>query len=102
MVEKLDVAARAAALADLGGWREADGRDAIEKTFRFASFNAAWGFMSRVALRAEKLNHHPEWSNVYGTVNITLTTHACEGLSDLDIRLARFIDRAADENSERV
>ena len=95
MVEKLTGEAREAALSALAGWREVEGRDAIAKTFRFPDFNLAWGFMSRVALRAEKLDHHPEWSNVYGTVDITLTTHDCGGLSQRDIALARFIDTAA-------
>lgn len=95
MVERLTGAARDAALATLREWTVTDGRDAIEKSFRFPDFNAAWGFMTRVALQAEKLDHHPEWSNVYGSVEITLTTHECGGLSERDIRLAAFIDRAA-------
>ncbi|MEX2616348.1 MAG: 4a-hydroxytetrahydrobiopterin dehydratase [Alphaproteobacteria bacterium] len=95
MVERLTGAARDAALATLTGWTVAAGRDAIEKSFRFPDFNAAWGFMTRVALQAEKLDHHPEWSNVYGSVDITLTTHECGGLSERDIQLAAFIDRAA-------
>lgn len=95
MVERLTGAARDAALATLTGWTAVSGRDAINKTFRFPDFNAAWGFMTRVALQAEKLDHHPEWSNVYGTVDITLTTHECDGLSERDIRLAAFIDRVA-------
>lgn len=92
MVEKLDPAARAAALASLAGWREVDGRDAIHRRFQFADFNAAWGFMSRVALKADAMDHHPEWSNVYATVEITLSTHDCGGLSERDVTLARFID----------
>jgi 4a-hydroxytetrahydrobiopterin dehydratase len=92
MVEKLDPAARAAALASLAGWRELDGRDAIHRRFQFADFNAAWGFMSRVALKADAMDHHPEWSNVYATVEITLSTHDCGGLSKRDVALARFID----------
>ena len=95
LVEKLTGEARNAALSALPGWREVEGRDAIAKAFQFSDFNAAWGFMSRVALRAERLDHHPEWSNRYGTVDITLTTHACEGLSQRDIELARFIEKAA-------
>jgi 4a-hydroxytetrahydrobiopterin dehydratase len=95
LVEKLTGKAREAALSALAGWREVEGRDAIAKTFRFPDFNIAWAFMSRVALQAEKLDHHPEWSNVYGTVDITLTTHDCGGLSERDIALARFIDTAA-------
>lgn len=92
MVEKLSGDARVQALAKLDGWREVPDRDAIEKTFQFANFNAAWGFMNRVALQAEKLDHHPEWFNVYGTVEITLSTHDCDGLSERDIALASFID----------
>jgi|TARA_B100000676_G_scaffold63889_1_gene63368 4a-hydroxytetrahydrobiopterin dehydratase len=92
MVEKLIGDGRAEALAKLDGWREVSGRDAIKKTFRFVDFNAAWAFMNRVALRAEKLDHHPEWFNVYGTVEITLSTHDCDGLSQRDIALAAFID----------
>ena len=79
----------------LEGWKEADGRDAIQKTFVFKNFNEAFGFMSRSALQAEKLNHHPEWSNVYKTVNVTLTTHDKDGVTDLDIKLAKFMNNAA-------
>ena len=92
MVEKLTGDARAAALSILDGWREADGRDAIEKSFRFVDFNAAWAFMTRIALQAEKSDHHPEWRNVYSSVDITLTTHDCGGVSERDIALASFID----------
>ncbi len=95
MVEKLTGEAREAAVSALSGWREVEGRDAIAKAFRFDDFNAAWGFMNRVALRAEELDHHPEWSNIYGAVDITLTTHDCNGLSQRDIELARLIDEAA-------
>lgn len=85
----------AAALAQLAGWRAVDGRDAIAKSFTFKGFNAAFGFMSRVALAAEKADHHPEWSNVYNKVEITLTTHDAGGVTDKDLALARFIDKAA-------
>ena len=95
MVEKLDAAERQSALAGLPEWRPVDGRDAIQRRFKFADFNAAWGFMSRIALQAEKMDHHPEWSNVYSTVDITLSTHDCGGLSERDIALARFIDGIA-------
>ena len=95
MVEKLSESARRAALADLPGWRMVDGRDAISRRFTFDGFNAAWAFMTRIALQAEKMDHHPEWSNVYGTVDITLSTHDCGGLSERDIALARFIDRVS-------
>lgn len=92
MVEKLSGPARAAALAELPLWREVEGRDAITRVFKFADFNDAWGFMTRVALRAEQMDHHPEWFNVYSTVEVTLSTHDCNGLSDRDIALASFID----------
>ena len=92
MVEKLIGDGRAEALAKLDGWREVSGRDAIKKTFRFVDFNAAWAFMNQVALRAEKLDHHPEWFNVYKTVNVTLTTHDVGGISALDAKLARKMD----------
>jgi 4a-hydroxytetrahydrobiopterin dehydratase len=93
MIEKLDAAARAALAAELPAWRMVEGRDAIVRAFRFADFNAAWGFMSRVALLAEAQDHHPEWSNVYNRVEITLTTHDAGGLSARDVKLARAIDR---------
>jgi 4a-hydroxytetrahydrobiopterin dehydratase len=87
-----------AALADLPGWRRAEGsREAIFRSYRFADFNAAFGFMSRVALRAEQLDHHPEWFNVYNRVEVTLTTHDADGVTELDVRLAQFMDRAAGE-----
>ena len=92
MAEKLSDDARASLSAELPGWVPVEGRDAVKKTFKFKSFNEAWGFMSRVALAAEKLNHHPEWFNVYNRVEITLTTHDCDGLSDLDVKLAQRID----------
>jgi len=85
-----------AALARLPGWRAVEGRDAIIREFRFHDFNAAFGFMSRVALYAEKHDHHPEWSNVYNRVTITLSTHDAGGVTDKDIALAHFIDQAAD------
>jgi 4a-hydroxytetrahydrobiopterin dehydratase len=92
MPHKLDSDARRAALASLPQWREVEGRDAITRSLRFSDFNAAFGFMARVALKAEQMNHHPEWFNVYNRVDITLTTHDAGGLSALDIELARFID----------
>jgi len=84
-----------AALARLDGWHAAQGRDAIIKEYRFRDFNAAFGFMSRVALKAETMDHHPEWSNVYNRVEVLLTTHDAGGVTDLDLTLARFIDEAA-------
>ena len=82
----------AAALAELQGWSAAEGRDALTKSFRFKDFNAAFGFMSRVALLAEKLDHHPEWSNVYNKVEVVLTTHDADGVTGLDLKMARFMD----------
>ncbi len=95
MVDRLDSAERGKALAALDGWTETPGRDAIRKEFRFDDFNAAFGFMTRVALLAEKADHHPEWRNVYDRVEITLTTHDAGGLSRRDVDLAHRIDRAA-------
>ncbi|KAK6730913.1 hypothetical protein RB195_007405 [Necator americanus] len=74
------------------GWKLVEGRDAIRKEFQFKDFNEAFGFMSRVALKAEKMDHHPEWFNVYNKVDITLSTHDCGGLSQKDITLAKFVD----------
>lgn len=74
------------------GWSVTEGRDAINKEFKFKNFNEAWGFMSRVALQAEKMDHHPEWFNVYNTVKVTLSTHECQGLSERDVKLATFMD----------
>ena len=85
-----------AALAQLTGWAPADGRDAIVKSFKFADFNAAFGWMTRVALMADKLDHHPEWFNVYSRVDVTLATHDAGGVTDLDVTLARFMDAAVD------
>ena len=85
----------AAALAQLTGWTAADGKDAIEKTFKFADFNAAFGFMTRVAIEADKRDHHPEWFNVYNRVEVTLTTHDCGGVSERDVQLATFMDGIA-------
>ena len=95
MVEKLDGGEREAALAGLDGWEEVDGRDAISKSFAFGDFNEAFGFMGRVALAAERADHHPEWFNVYNRVEITLSTHDAGGLSRRDIELAKFIDSVA-------
>ncbi|MCS6932602.1 MAG: 4a-hydroxytetrahydrobiopterin dehydratase [Acetobacteraceae bacterium] len=92
MVEKLDAAARAALAATLPGWSPVEGRDAIRRRFVFRDFSEAWGFMARVALLAEKHDHHPEWSNVWNRVEIVLTTHDAGGLSERDVALARAID----------
>ena len=94
MAELLSEAARIEALPPLGetGWGAVPERDALRKIWKFKSFSEAWAFMSRAALAAEKLNHHPEWSNVYNVVDVTLTTHDCDGLSALDLDLARKMD----------
>jgi 4a-hydroxytetrahydrobiopterin dehydratase len=84
-----------AALAQLPGWAAADGRDAIVKTFKFADFSAAFGWMTRVALAAEKLDHHPEWFNVYSKVDVLLATHDADGVTELDVTLAKIMDAAA-------
>lgn len=97
MSEKLDGQARTDALGALEaqGWALVHERDAIAKTFKFKSFVAAWGFMSQAAIEAEKLNHHPEWFNVYNKVEVTLTTHDVGGLSTLDVALAEKMDAIA-------
>ena len=84
-----------AALAQLPGWTAAEGRDAITRSFRFKDFNAAFGWMARIALAAEKLDHHPEWFNVYNRVDVTLATHDADGVTDLDVTLAKLMDEAA-------
>lgn len=91
-IARLDPAARAALPGILPGWSLIEGRDAIRRGFRFRDFSEAFGFMARVALLAEKHDHHPEWSNVWNRVEITLTTHDAGGLSERDVALARAID----------
>ncbi len=83
---------RKSALAELTGWQEVEGRDAITRTFSFRDFNEAFAFMTRVAMVAEQMNHHPEWSNVYRTVEVTLTTHDAGGVTEKDIKLAKAMD----------
>lgn len=95
MATRLQGEARERALAGLLGWREVAARDAIAKDFQFKDFNAAFAFMTRVALKAERMDHHPEWSNVYNRVSVVLATHDCGGVSALDLELAAFIDHAA-------
>jgi 4a-hydroxytetrahydrobiopterin dehydratase len=95
MAQKLNADARKAALAKLSGWAEVSGRDAIAKKFVFKDFNQAFGFMARAALVAEKMDHHPEWFNVYKTVDVTLSTHDAGGLTDLDVKLAEAMDKIA-------
>ncbi len=94
MAEKLTKEQRSQELAPLlaTGWALADDRDAIHKTFRFKNFVDAFGWMTRAAIWAEKWNHHPEWSNVYNRVEVTLTTHDANGLTELDMKLARKMD----------
>jgi len=101
MVEKLVGAARHAALHELHGWTEVEDRDAIRKSFHFSNFSEAWGFISRIALVAEKMDHHPELFNVYNRVEIILSTHETEGLSERDVRLAHAIDELAPERDRR-
>jgi 4a-hydroxytetrahydrobiopterin dehydratase len=95
MPQKLTGQARKDALSALSGWTEVAGRDAIARKFVFKDFNEAFGFMSRAALVAEKMDHHPEWSNVYKTVEVTLSTHDAGGLTELDVKLAAAMDRIA-------
>ena len=95
MAEKLSGSARTAALAKLSGWSEVKGRDAITRQFEFSDFNEAFGFMARAALVAEKLDHHPEWFNVYNKVEVTLATHDAGGVTERDIKLAQAMDRLA-------
>lgn len=93
----LTEAERASLLPDLGaaGWQAVADRDAIRKIWKFRNFSEAWGFMSRAALAAEKANHHPEWSNIYNVVDVTLSTHSAKGLSSLDTDLAKAMDKLA-------
>ena len=95
MAERLSAEARKSALQGLSGWSEVPGREAIAKTFTFKDFNEAFGFMSRVALVAEKRDHHPEWKNVYRTVEVVLATHDAGGVTALDIDLARAMNAIA-------
>jgi len=95
MAAKLDAAARKTALAGLPGWSEVAGRDAITRKFSFKDFNEAFGFMARAALVVEKMDHHPEWFNVYKTVEVTLSTHDAGGVTELDVKLAAAMDKIA-------
>ena len=89
----------AEAVKQLSGWKAAEGRDAIEKTYKFDDFSQAFGWMSRIALAAEKLDHHPEWFNVYSRVEVLLATHDAGGVTDLDVTLAKLMDKAAGEKT---
>jgi 4a-hydroxytetrahydrobiopterin dehydratase len=95
MIEKLSDEARAEALKALPEWEHNAGRDAISRRFEFADFSEAFAFMTRVALLAEKMDHHPEWFNVYNTVDVTLTTHDCNGLSERDVKMAKALEEWA-------
>jgi 4a-hydroxytetrahydrobiopterin dehydratase len=97
MIAKLTAQERQSCLTALPKWQVVSDRDAIQRKIKFADFNAAWGFMARVALLAEQQDHHPEWSNVYNRVEILLTTHDCAGLSQRDINLAIAIDKILGE-----
>jgi 4a-hydroxytetrahydrobiopterin dehydratase len=92
---RLTVEARMAALQDLPGWADVDGRDAIGRVFTFKNFNEAFGFMTRIAMVAEKNDHHPEWRNVYKTVEVVLATHDAGGITVLDIELAKAMNAVA-------
>jgi 4a-hydroxytetrahydrobiopterin dehydratase len=93
--EKLDAGAIAAGLDKLEGWTVADNGNAIRKTFKFKNFRKAFAFMTEMAITAEKMNHHPEWFNVYNRVEVTLTTHDAGGVTELDLKLAGAMDAAA-------
>jgi 4a-hydroxytetrahydrobiopterin dehydratase len=95
MVQKLTSEECTQQLKGLHDWQAVTGREAIHRQFKFSDFNEAFGFMTRVAIKAQEMNHHPEWSNVYRTVDITLTTHDANGVTERDIALARFIDDVA-------
>ena len=95
MATKLTDGARKAALGRVKHWREVEGRDAITRTFKFKDFKGAFAFMTLVAECAEQMNHHPEWTNVYQTVEVTLSTHDVGGLSERDIKLAEAMDKFA-------
>jgi 4a-hydroxytetrahydrobiopterin dehydratase len=94
MINKLTSEERSTQLPQLHGWVAVAGRDAIQRHFKFADFNEAFGFMTRVAIKAQEMDHHPEWFNVYSKVEITLSTHEAGGVTERDILLARFIDQA--------
>ena len=101
MVERLTGAARQTALHALHGWSEVEDRDAIRKSFHFSDFSEAWGFLSRIALCAEKMDHHPEIFNVYNRVEIILSTHDVDGVSEKDVRLAQAIDELAPQRDRK-
>jgi 4a-hydroxytetrahydrobiopterin dehydratase len=92
MIQKLSSEERTRQLAQLNGWQATADRDAIQRAFQFADFNEAFGFMTRVAIKAQEMDHHPEWFNVYNQVDVTLSTHEANGVTARDIELATFID----------
>jgi 4a-hydroxytetrahydrobiopterin dehydratase len=94
-MQKLDPKLRANMLKELPGWHDVKGRDAIARSFQFKDFNAAFGFMTRAALLAEKLDHHPEWFNVYNRIDVTLSTHDAGGVTEKDIEMAKAMDAYA-------
>jgi len=100
MATTLEHAERKKALKDLDGWTEAIDRDAITKTFRFVDFENAFAWMARIALQAEKMNHHPEWTNVYNRVDVTLTTHDKGGLTTRDVEMARHMNTEAEHSNK--
>ena len=102
MAKRLEGADRRAVLGGLRGWAEVEDRDAIRKAFRFADFNEAFAFMSRIALQAERMDHHPEWLNVYNRVEIVLSTHDVGGVTVRDVALARFIDSVTPERGPQA
>ena len=95
MADKLSADDRSALLAAMSGWAESDDGKSIEKTFKFDGFEAAWGFMTRVAIKAQTMDHHPDWSNAYSTVEVSLSSHDVGGVTELDIELAKYMDVAA-------
>lgn len=96
MVDKLSDSECTAALDALSGWQHDAGRGAISRRFQFADFSEAFAFMTRVALLAEEMDHHPEWFNVYNRVDVTLTTHDADGLSEKDVKMAKAMESFAD------
>ncbi|MBF22147.1 MAG: 4a-hydroxytetrahydrobiopterin dehydratase [Pusillimonas sp.] len=97
MAKSSDLIGASAAIETLQGWSAVEGRDAIQKIFKFEDFNAAFGFMTRVAMQAEQAGHHPEWFNVYNRVTVTLATHDAGGVTAKDTALASFMDQIAQE-----
>lgn len=99
MTQKLSAELRVNGLLELPNWQEVKGRDAIHRTFKFRNFREAFAFMTQAALMSEKLDHHPEWSNTYNSVEVVLTTHSANGLTELDIKLATYMDKIDDNSS---